>query len=223
VFIFGYSVSDPNVVEIIDDVGEVLGGNDQLIPNLFHVSWTEKVDYEAGVAEEKLVAGSQGRYRIRSIETEEFSWLYQSLSQERELSGLNTKLLRALLARTYKLVRSDIPRKKVEVDYETLEHAVLGGDELPKLLGISKADNANMSHPYVLSQVGQKLGYPRWHGANKLLDRIFKEKGVDLRKTDNKYHCKIKTGNKSSARKWSDAAVELLQKVRDGEGYRLDL
>lgn len=223
VFIFGYGVNDPNVVEIIDDVGEVLGSDDQLIPNLFHVTWKEKPDYEGGVADEKLIAGGQGKYRVRSIETDEFSWIFQALSQERELSGLNTKLLRALLSRTYNLIRTDIPRKKFEVNYETLEHVVSDQEKLPSLIGISKAENSNMTHPYVLSQVGQKLGYAGWHGAEKLIKRIANETGIDIKKTDNQYHVKIKTGVKSGARKWSHAAVDILRKVRDGEKYDVSI
>lgn len=223
VFIFGYGVNDPNVVEIIDDVGEVLGSDDQLIPNLFHVSWIEKPDYEGGIAEERLIAGGQGKYRVRSIEADEFSWIFQALSQERELSGLNTKLLRALLSRTYNLIRTDIPRKKFEVNYEMLEHVVSDQEKLPSLIGISKAENSNMTHPYVLSQVGQKLGYAGWHGAEKLLKKVVSETGVDLKKSDNRFHVKIKTGVKSGARKWSDAAVDVLKKVRDGEDYELDM
>lgn len=223
VFIFGYSVSDPNVVEIIDDVGEVLGSDDQLIPNLFHVTWNEKPDYEGGIADERLIAGGQGKYRIRSIETDEFGWIFQALSQERELAGLNTKLLRALLSRTYNLIRTDIPRKKFEVNYATLEHVVSDQEKLPSLIGISKAENSNMTHPYVLSQVGQKLGYPGWHGAEKLLKQVNGEKGIDIKKSDNQYHVKIKTGVKSGARKWSDAAVNLLKKVKDGEDYDISI
>lgn len=211
--------------EIIDDVGEVLGSDDQLIPNLFYVNWSNSIDYERGVASERLIAGSQGKYRVRSIETDEFGWIYQSLAQERELSGVNTRVLRALLARTYNLIRSDIPRKRVEVDYATLEHSLSEEGGLPALLGISKADNTNMTHPYVLSQVAQKLGYSTWHGAHKLVQKIKAATGVDLKKTDNKYHCRIKVGSKdnSSARKWSDSAVDLLLKVRDGAPYEVDI
>jgi len=43
-----------------------------------------------------------------------------------------------------------------------------------------------------------KLGFPTrpdWQAANHLLNRIKDEKGIDLRSSDNRYHCKIKTGN----------------------------
>lgn len=81
-----------------------------------------------------------------------------------------------------------------------------------------------MSHPYVLSQVGVKLGYPGWHGAGRLVKQILEATQFDLRATDNRYHCKIKVGksDKSVSHKWSDEAVDLLAKVRDGLPYKIE-
>lgn len=72
--------------------------------------------------------------------------------------------------------------------------------------------------------MGEKLGFPSWHGAHKILQQILADTGADLKKTDNVYHCKIKVGkaDKSSARKWSEAAISLFTKVRDGEKYDAD-
>ncbi|RYG96337.1 MAG: SIR2 family protein [Alphaproteobacteria bacterium] len=224
IFILGYSFSDPNVIQLMDDVGEAIGADDQLIPNIFYVNWKAEITNYDQVKREHIIAGSAGQYRVRAIETEDFGWIFHALAQERELANINTKLLRALMARTYQIIRSDIPRRKVEVDYNTLEHA-LESDELPKVLGISSVSSANMSHPYVLSQVGVKLGYAGWHGAGKLIKHILDNDKVDLRATDNRYHCKIKVGkaDKSVSHKWSDEAVNLLARVRDGKPYAIEL
>ena len=56
-----------------------------------------------------------------------------------------------------------------------------------------------------------------------LLKKVFEDKGVDLRATDNKYHCQIKSGKKSAFRKWSAAAVDLLEKVREDNDYSVQL
>ena len=95
---------------------------------------------------------------------------------------------------------------------------------LPTLLGITAVDNPNQSHPLTLTQVAQRLDLPNWQAANKLLNKIKAEKGVDLRSTDNRYHCKIKTGIKdsSSTRKWSHEGVDLFKKVIAGEPYELN-
>ncbi|WP_018236505.1 hypothetical protein [Ensifer sp. BR816] len=66
---------------------------------------------------------------------------------------------------------------------------------------------------------------PNWQAANHLLNRIKDEKGIDLRSSDNRYHCKIKTGNKASsmARKWSHEGAALLKQVQDGDEYEVSL
>ncbi|MGE7417296.1 hypothetical protein [Methylobacterium tarhaniae] len=106
-----------------------------------------------------------------------------------------------------------------------LERISGNSDELPQLLGITQADNPNLTHPFVLSQVAEKLGYTSWQKLNKYLEKINNETGVDLRATDNKYHCKIKTGKKDSSKtgKWSVAAIDLLKKVIDGRDYNVDI
>ncbi|MGR9289890.1 hypothetical protein ACU8OS_15680 [Rhizobium leguminosarum] len=72
-------------------------------------------------------------------------------------------------------------------------------DFLPKLLGITVVDNPNQSHPYRLTQLSQRIGLPSWRAANHLLNRITDEKGIDLRSSDNRYHCKIRPGTRRRA------------------------
>lgn len=118
-----------------------------------------------------------------------------------------------------KLFGTDIPRKQFEVNYDTLEGLTRSDETLPHLLGLVEANNANLAHPYVLTQVGQQLGYPSWHGARKLVERIQADKGVNIVETDNRYHCAVKGGAKTIFHKYSKEAVALLKKVKDGEPY----
>ncbi len=124
-----------------------------------------------------------------------------------------------------KLTRKDIPSGEVEVDYTTLERLANNADEVPKMLGLTISDSENKLHPYTLGMVAEELGYASWNQADKLLKKIIEDTGVNLRETDNRYHCKIKTGKKekSATRKWSQEAVDLLKQVRDGQAYQLDL
>jgi rRNA processing protein Gar1 len=225
VFIFGYGFGDPNVTSIIEDVGEILASEGNLIENIFYVKWENNINDRGSIQEEYLVGGSDGQYRVRAIVTSEFDWIFKSLSQEREFPPINTKLLRALASRTYNLIRTDIPRRMMEVDYKTLEGVVESSEELPKLLGIVEANNSNLSHPMVLTQVGRKLGYPTWHKAHQLIDKIKDDTGINIMDTDNIYHCAVKTGlkSKSVTHKYSNEAVELLKRVRDNQKYKLKL
>ena len=223
VFVFGYGFNDPNVAAILAGVGKIIAKEAGLIPNLVYVKWQADADKQTNLAHEGLVVSGGKNYRVRTIVTNTFEWIFNELAQDQELKSVNTKLLRALAARAYKLIRTDIPKGLLEVDYKLLEGIANEDDELPKLLGITQANNPNMSHPFTLTQVALQLGYSGWNDASKLLDRVEKKTGTNLRKSDNKYHWRIMIGAKSEARKWSPAAVELLKLVRDGKPYKLQV
>lgn len=218
VFIFGYGFGDSNVTEIIEDVGEIIGHNG-FIENIFYVKWVDDVEPLTSLAEEYVVGNQESQYRVRAITTSDLSWIFRSISQERPMNPVNTKVLRSLAARTYNLIRSDIPRHKVEVDYNILESIVDKDEELSKLLGIVPSNNSNMTHPFTITQLGRQLGYPGWHGARRLIERVNRDKGINLLATDNQYHCSVKTGDKSKTSKYSKLMVGLLKKVQAEQDY----
>ncbi len=222
VFIFGYGFNDPNISEIITDVGEIIG-KDGFIENIFYIKWERGLEKINSLPEEFLLSAREGReqYRVRAISTIDFSWLFKAISQDRELNPINTKVLRALAARTYRLIRKDIPQKIVEVDYKNLESILEADEELPKLLGIVSSQNSNMTHPFTITQLGRRLNYPGWHGARQLIEKIAKSKGINICASDNQYHCSVKTGDKSRTGKYSKEALSLLEKVRDGQPYEV--
>jgi len=124
VFVFGYGFGDPNVKEIIEDVGEIIGGEERLIANIFYVQWQSDISSIEKLREEYVVGTSERQYRVRAIVADNFDWIYRAIGQERELGSINTRVLRAVASRMYKLIRTDIPRKQFEVDYNTLEGVV---------------------------------------------------------------------------------------------------
>ncbi|WP_346294586.1 SIR2 family protein [Rhodopseudomonas sp. P1] len=225
VFILGYGFGDPNVTSIIEDVGEIIGEDDRFINNIFYVQWNESVHEQSSFREEYVIGSGTKQYRVRAIEANEFSWIFRAIAQERQIKAINVRTLRAVASRMYKLIRTDIPRRQFEVNYQTLEGLMSSDENLPNLLGIVPASNTNMSHPLVLTQVGQRLGYPSWHGARKLIERIHSEKGVNILSTDNRYHCAVKsgTGPHSNVRKYSTELVELLKLVKAGSPYTVTL
>ena len=222
VFIFGYGFGDPNVTEIIEDVGEIIGGEEKFISNIFYVQWDDKLAANS-LREEYIVGSGERQYRVRAIVANEFSWIYKAISQEREIGAVNVRTLRAVASRMYNLIRTDIPRKRFEVNYDTLEGLAGSDTELPHLLGLVEANNANLAHPYVLTQVGQQLGFPGWHGARRLIEKIQSEKGINILETDNRYHCAVKGGDKTTFHKYSKETVTLLKAVMTGENYEIKL
>jgi hypothetical protein len=131
------------------------------------------------------------------------------------------------MARSFRLIRSDIPKKHVEIDFQQLEHAVESGETFAKLFGvtsISDPSQVNIDYKYALTGVAQQLGFGTWHKADDLIAVLRDQTGFNMKATDNKYHIAIKMGHKSGqmGHRYTDAAVDLLRKVLNGEEYHID-
>jgi hypothetical protein len=165
--------------------------------------------------------------RIKSIEARSFTWVFEAFAAQQAINGVSPRVLRALLSRSYELVRRDIPRKVIEADFQMLEHAVESQSEFAKLFGLTTISDFSQlaaNYPYTFTQLSKKLGdrSKSWRRAQQAVDKVKAEKGIDLKESDNSYHCRINYG-KSRIRKYSEAAVVLLKKVRAGESYDINL
>src|SRR5262249_33956418 len=155
---------------------------------IFYVEWQPDSQRQTSFREEYVVGSGDRQYRVRAVVAHNLDWVYSAIAQEREIASINVRTLRAVAARMYKLVRTDIPRKNFEVNYETLEGIADAEQALPRLLGFVEANNTNLSHPYVITQVGHALGFQNWHGARKLIERINSDRNINICETDNRYH-----------------------------------
>lgn len=223
----GYSAEDPNVKAILADIDEILSENGELIPNIYHLEWSrcEISGYPTG-RERLIPIGDNKSVRIKSIVAHDFSWVYSAFAAKEAMNNINPKLLRSLLARTYKLVRSDIPKNPVQIDYEVLANVSQRDGELAKLYGIADASDGlafNANFPFTPSTLGTSLGFKGWHGANKLLEILKNSTGVDIKTFDNKYHCSIMNGNIPVTHRYSMLLRNLLEKIKNGEDWKLDL
>lgn len=221
----GYSAEDCNIKNILSDIDELLSENGEVIPNIYILEWVSKQSENDYPRRERLIQVSQNKsIRIKSIVANDFSWVFSAFGANSALDNINPKLLRALLARTYDLVRSDIPRNPVQVDYRVLTNVSQSEGELAKLYGIANSSDGmafNASYPFTLKTLGQALGFKGWHDANKLLETVKSVTGVDIKTFDNKYHYAIMNGDEIQAHRYSHYLRELLEKVRDGEQFEL--
>jgi hypothetical protein len=224
----GYKADDPNIKEILYDVDRMVKADFQLVPNIYILEWNDRLTDESYPARDKVISVAPDvNIRIKSISASSFEWVFKAFGQAGNLERINTKLLRALMARSVELVRSDIPKKHVEIDFKQLEHSVESGDTFAKLFGVtSLADpsKVNLDYKYVLTGVAQQLGYETWHKAADLIGILKAQTGFDMKASDNKYHLAMKMGHRSEyiTHKYTDAAVDLLRKVMSGEQYVLE-
>jgi len=223
----GYSASDPNIKTILSDIDEILSEESELIPNIYILQWKNNIsDSEYPQREHNIPLNDNRNIRVKCIVTTEFDWVFKAFSNNKPIESMHPKILRALLARTYDLVRCDIPRKTVEVDFETLEHAVANSGGLGKIYGFTTIGDAtlvNAQFPFSLTQVAEKLGFSSWHSANQLLDKVKRETGTDIKATDNKYHISIKAGEVMITQKYSQETVDLLQNVKNNKKYEINV
>ncbi len=223
VLIVGYSAQDENVISILRDIDEILASQGELVGNIFYVVHDSSLGESSSPPREAVLDLKNGNsMRVNCIHADDFSWVFSAFAASEGVENVNPKLLRALMARTYELVRHDIPKMTMELDFGTLEQAVSADDALPKLLGItslSDPETFNAAYPYITTGISKKLGFETWHGARKLINKIKHDKGVDITASDNQFHISVRSGTNSFIHKYSEAAVELLRKVLGGEDY----
>lgn len=223
----GYRAEDPNIKSILYDVDRMVRANFQLVPNIYVLEWDPAVTADSYPARDKVLSvGDNINIRIKSITASSFEWVFKAFGDGGNLEKIDIKMLRSLMARAVELVRSDIPKKHVEIDFKTLEHAVDSGDNFAKLFGvtsISDPSQVNLNYKYTLSGVAEELGYTYWSKAQDLIEVLTDQSGFDMKASDNTHHITMRTGKalKSVTHKYSEAAVDLLRNVLNGKEYTL--
>ena len=222
----GDSATDLNIKSVLYDVDRMMRSDLQLIPNIYFLEWLPEITSTYYLAHDRVLSvGDDCEIRIKSISAASFEWVFKALGSAGSLEKVNMKLLRGLMARAVDLIRKDVPTKRIEVDFLTLEHKINSGESAATLLGITSLDYASKvtaTFPYTLTQVTEELGYSYWSHANVHIEEVKKKTGFDIKGSDNSYHITMKTGKKSWTIKYSQAIVDLLSKVSKGEEYKLN-
>ncbi|MET3694425.1 SIR2 family NAD-dependent protein deacylase [Methylobacterium goesingense] len=216
----GYSANDPNIRSILSEIDEALPEKGGLIPNVYILEWKEDLTEESNPPREKVLPTADDRTaRVKLIEASSFRWVFDAFAANPSLNDVNPRVLRALIARSYELVRHDIPKMKVEADFKMLNNAVGSSDEFAKLFGIaniSKYTAASATHPFSATEVGKILGGKQWHMTNQMADKLAQITGKkSIRLYDNRYHISEML-NTSVTHRYSQEAIDLLVKVKNG-------
>ncbi|MDT7521069.1 SIR2 family protein [Rhodoferax sp. TBRC 17198] len=223
----GYSATDQNIKNILYDMSRMFTPTSTLIRNIYILQWDNTITEHSMPAKEQVLEVGDGiNVRIKSISANDFRWVYEAFSVGGTMEKVDLKALRALANRMHNLIRTDIPTKNVQVNYEALEHAISNEETFGKLFGVTNLGDpaaANANHPYLASQLAEQVGVAHWYHVNQLIDQVKAATGFDMKAFDNIYHVHIKTGQaaNSRTRKYSDAAVALLKKVLNGANYEI--
>jgi hypothetical protein len=218
----GYGAGDPNIRAILSDIDEALPISGDVIQNIYFVEWKNGIsDTETPATERLLDIGDGKSIRVKSIQAEDFTWIFELLSSQQVLNGVSPKILRAILSRSYHLVRHDIPRKLIQANFEMLENVLNKEDELIKLFGLTTiSDPTALSaiYLYSITALAKEMGYGSWQKLHVAINKV--DAGLINRVcgSDNRYHYAFKYG-KNQLHKYSDAALTLFSDVLKGEKY----
>lgn len=218
VFIFGYSLSDRNVNAIISDLGEALKEKGGLLENVFYVQRVRDISQLGSLQEEYAIPSadhSSPPLRVRTIVTPDFDWIFKALADTANPVPIPTKTLRHLAARVVELVRVDVPKNQIEVNIDQVKRLSEDPRELASVLGIGNIQNPNINYPYSITDLSRRLGYNHWHRTNELLKAASEKLDYDIKASDNEYHMKFRAGQRTEFHKYSEAAFELLERVRE--------
>ncbi len=222
----GYSVDDPNVKEILSDIDEILAPVGALIPNIYFLQRDENAENLTDFAAERLISiDDRKSVRVKNIVASEFTWVFNALASDSPLEQVSPRLMRAFIARMHEMVRSDIPRRRFEINLKGIQDALTTTEGIPQLFGIamhSGGTSAAIDFPFTTAMVADQLGV-RLHIIYGLVKRIEAEKGINIRATDNIYYWDVKTGMKATSRSphYSKEAIELFRKILAGEEYEV--
>ena len=121
----GYSATDENIIQILADIDVILAAEGQIIPNIYLLEWSPASPPDEYPTREFVIGvGNGNSVRIKRILASSFDWVFEALCTQAPIHKINVKLLRALVARTCQIVRHDIPRHTIQVNWQTLEHTL---------------------------------------------------------------------------------------------------
>lgn len=207
----GYSASDQNIKNILQEIHRMLPEGIDLVQNIYITDWKDDLDVSTYPSREKVIDVGDGRsLRIKNICTNSFEWVYKAFKSDAPLEKVNIKLLRSITHRVFDLVRKDVARNAIEVNFQMLSHALEHPDELAQVYGIASINNPsllNITHPFLPAEATCKLGLKNWQQFNQEISNLFKATGFDMRASDNKYHVHVKP-----IRRYSQDGIDLLSK-----------
>jgi hypothetical protein len=224
--IVGYRPDDPNVQQVLTWADEVLSDDQSITEDIYFLRWDEDAEDRGEYPREydiKLDDG--GNLRVKSIVTDDFDWVFKAFAEGDQLA-VDPRYLRSLLAQTYDVVSSMSSGGEV-VDVNRLEDVATDEGELRTVLGylgddIDEVPPVEFDHTIPPEKAAKRIGFDHYRPLNQeIIAQIEEETGVDIRSFNNRYHINLEGG--VNPRRYSEEAIELFEKVKNGGDYSLDI
>lgn len=226
--IVGYRPDDPNVQQVLTWADEVLSDEQSITEDIYFLQYEEDVEgMDEFPREHDINLEDGGHLRVKSIVTSDFDWVFEAFAKGDELA-VDPKYLRRLLAQTYEVVSTMSSAGEV-VDVEQLEDVATDVGELRTVLGFMGRDAEQIppikfQHTYRPTAVVEEIGVSSYQNLNQdIIGEIEEVTGVDIRSFNNRYHIAFFEESGPTPRRYSDDAIELFEKVRDGENFSLNI
>ena len=226
--IVGYRPDDPNVQQVLTWADEVLSDDQSITEDIYFLRWDEDVEErDTYPREHDIKLDDGGHLRVKSIIADDFDWVFEAFAQGDELA-VDPRYLRSLLAQTYDVVSSMSSGGEV-VDVQRLEDVATDVGELRTVLGYMESDPGQIppiqfQHTYRPSDAAEEVGVDSFQNLNQdIIEQIKEDTGIDLKSFNNRYHIAFFEESGVTPRRYSEDAIDLFRKVKDGESYSLEI
>jgi len=226
--IVGYRPDDPNVQQVLTWADEVLSDDQSITEDIYFIRWDEDVEErDTYPREHDIKLDDGGHLRVKSIIADDFDWVFEAFAQGDELA-VDPRYLRSLLAQTYDVVSSMSSGGEV-VDVQRLEDVATDVGELRTVLGYMEGDPGQIppiqfQHTYRPSDAAEEVGVDSFQNLNQdIIEQIKEVTGIDLKSFNNRYHIAFFEESGVTPRRYSEDAIDLFRKVKNGESYSLEI
>lgn len=240
IIFIGYSLSDENIIGILNDIADMISVEDNLVENIWLIDWNSEPmgEGEKPPSEKVINLGESKTIRINYIAVNDyvelFKTLYQGSSVEiDELLSLQDTVYNIVKSKTITNLEVDaISFKEVWTENNIINQLGLKGIiEKPESTNIEgKNTFINLSvikepeqllaeYPYRISDIANKIGDDHWYRANKLITEIEQKSGIEIKGTNNSYH--IDVGVNGNNHRYSNELLIILKQYINGDQIKL--
>lgn len=236
IIFIGYSLSDENIVGILNDIADMISVEDNLVENIWLIDWKkDKIDEDKRPSSEKVInLGENKTIRINYIEVNDFIELFKTLYQGSsveidELLNLQDTIYNIVKSKTITNLEVDaISFKDVWTENNIIDSLGLkdilekpdarnisGKETFLNFSVINDPEQVLTEYPYRITDIAGKIGDGHWHRANKIINEIESKYNIEIKSSNNVYH--IDVGVKACNHRYSNKLLDLITKYINGE------